>query len=560
MKIPKPPPDDLVPAFCHWILGFIVVLCAIRNIPWHLDDYDQAKQAFTSFEILQGGDWLYQHTPTGNIATKPPLAGWLSAALYLMWGAHGWELAWRLPSFACALLLLWTLWRTGTHLYGNNIGGMLAAGMFGLNFFTPRLATLVRTDMLLATFIFFAGWLVLEKLRSGEPWMRRDQWMLFGFVLGALLTKGPIAYGFLAPGLLAFWWLTRQDDRATAAVMAAALAEAEAQAQATGGGGARVQRIAPAATVWAGWWCWVGPLAVFVAWVAYGIAVQPGFKEQVIYREFLGRFTMGEGAVHNNQWPGFYTLNLLTKALPWTALLAAFFLVPSVRAALRKDRELLWLACWTLGGLAFMECVPSKRFDRIFPAVAPACLLLTAAARHLPKFEWRGQPLARVAILSVFVALPLAAGYTGWKVFHAVDNDARHLVRFGQKVAGIVGDQRDRLAVVNGKDEGMLLYIKQPRFHSLDDALRMWRFNRVDWLVMGYDDFSEVQGRLAPFEVLVQSPQLPGKANAYRFVKRMPRTLRVDPVPGPAREQATAPQIAPLIPGGPAWEPPTRIR
>ena len=142
----------------------------------------------------------------------------------------------------------------------------------------------------------------------------------------------------------------------------------------------------------------------------------------------------------------------------------------------------------------------------------------------------------------------------------AVNNDARHLVRFGEKIEAMVGDQRDRLAVVNGKDEGLLLYIEQPRFHSLDDALRMWRFDRVDWLVMGYDDFSEAQARLTPFEVLVQTPQLRDKANAYRFIKRMPRNPRIEVVPGPAREQATAPQIAPIIPGGPAWEPPTRIR
>src|SRR5687767_6475012 len=82
-------------------LVVIVALFAARNLPWHLDDYDQAKQAFTSFEMIEEGHWWFQHTPAGRIATKPPLAGWLSAGLRQ---TMPWELAWRLPSFASALI------------------------------------------------------------------------------------------------------------------------------------------------------------------------------------------------------------------------------------------------------------------------------------------------------------------------------------------------------------------------------------------------------------------------------------------------------------------------
>jgi hypothetical protein len=47
-----------------WILAaLIVVLFVIANLPWQLDDYDQAKQAFTSFEMVKEGHWFYQHTP-----------------------------------------------------------------------------------------------------------------------------------------------------------------------------------------------------------------------------------------------------------------------------------------------------------------------------------------------------------------------------------------------------------------------------------------------------------------------------------------------------------------
>ena len=144
--------------------ALIVVLLAAHNLPWHLDEKDQAKQAFTSFEMVELGNWWFQHTPTGKVATKPPLAGWISAGLYYAMGGHGWEFAWRLPGFAAALTMLTMLWRAGNRL--GALGGVIAAGAFGLNHFSQRLATLVRTDMLLACFIFLAGYLVYEQDRK----------------------------------------------------------------------------------------------------------------------------------------------------------------------------------------------------------------------------------------------------------------------------------------------------------------------------------------------------------------------------------------------------------
>ncbi len=88
-----------------WIvLSLTIFLFAIGNLPWRLDDYDQAKQAFTSFEIVKEGHWLYQRTPNEHAATKPPLVAWISAALFA--GTRSWALAWRLPSFISALALL----------------------------------------------------------------------------------------------------------------------------------------------------------------------------------------------------------------------------------------------------------------------------------------------------------------------------------------------------------------------------------------------------------------------------------------------------------------------
>src|ERR1700747_2303448 len=94
-----------------WIVAaLIVVLFAIANLPWQLDDYDQAKQAFTSFEMIKEGHWLYQHTPRERVATKALLVGWISAALFTV--TRSWEIAWCLPSLAAALALAVFLFRS----------------------------------------------------------------------------------------------------------------------------------------------------------------------------------------------------------------------------------------------------------------------------------------------------------------------------------------------------------------------------------------------------------------------------------------------------------------
>src|SRR5436190_374313 len=135
-----------------WVVAaLIVVLFAIANLPWQLDDYDQAKQAFISFEMVKESHWLYQHTPHEGVATKPPLVGWISAAFFTV--TRSWEIAWRLPSLVAALALAIVLFRAANDAYGT-VAAIIALSAFGLNLVSPRLATLVRTDMPLALAIF----------------------------------------------------------------------------------------------------------------------------------------------------------------------------------------------------------------------------------------------------------------------------------------------------------------------------------------------------------------------------------------------------------------------
>src|SRR5256885_12670100 len=120
------------------------------NRPGQLNVYDQAKQPFPSFEMVKEALWFFQRTPHERIATKPPLIGWISAAAFTV--TRSWDLAWRLPSIASAIALSILLFRAG-NVYGD-LGGLIAMSAFAFNLLSPRLASLVRTDMALALVVF----------------------------------------------------------------------------------------------------------------------------------------------------------------------------------------------------------------------------------------------------------------------------------------------------------------------------------------------------------------------------------------------------------------------
>ena len=455
------------------LFAVVIALLAVRNLPWHLDDKDQAKQAFSSFEMIERGHWCFQHTPAGKIATKPPLAGWISAALSPL----GWDVAWRLPGFACALATLAILWRAGNRV--GAFGGLVAASAFGLNHFSQRLGTLVRTDMLLAFCIFLAGFLVHEQVRRAQPWTARGRWLLFLAILASMLTKGPIAYAFLLPGVVAFWWMRRR---------------------------ANAENFA-----WAGWWPWFGPLLVFGAWAGFGIWRNPEFYRQVVEVEFLGRFTVGEAAVHHNQPVWFYLANVFAKFAPWSVLLLALHFRKDVRAALAKDPARLWLVCWALGGLVFMSLVPSKRADRIFPVIPPLCLLLASTIAN-----WR-----RLANGTTILALVITLAAAAYEIADGFRHDQGGLVRFGNHARGISVAHPERLAVVSGKDEGMLLYTRKIEFTKIEAALAKWRAGEIDWLVMSDKDFAKRGRDFEPHRKLAELPLLPEKFSGYVLIERV---------------------------------------
>ncbi len=508
--------------------ALLLLTCFVRTFPWRLDDYDQAKQAFTSLEMVKGGQWWFQHTPgLRNVATKPPLIGWISAAIYGVTGS--WEWAWRLPGLLAAGVLVVLLWREGERLLAG-FGGALAAGAFGFNLLTPRLSLLVRTDTPLCFWITLAGLIVTRHVRERDvPWTQRDRWLVFAFLLAANMTKGPIAYAFLLPGMIA--WSVVVYRR-----------------------GGRWH------DAWGGWWHWVTPLAPFLVWLEQGMTNMPGFYQQVVVREFLGRFTAGEAAVHHTGPVWSYFLVLLGRWAPWSVLLLAVrFRASRVWWSLCRDPFTLWLICWAAGGLVFMSLVPSKRTDRIYPVVPPLCLVLTALVARARRPEGVAEAAtvewpvdwAKIALV-VAAAIPLVDAVKS--VGTAYSHGEVAPSRFGAQVREMMaGDKRVELVAgqhsVAG-EEAMVVYLRRVKLLTPGEADKRAREGSLDAVVVNEDNLDYARGLLGAFDPA--KPVLASAEKEQRFlllekvaegvaVARPPGAATPAPTVGGKRQKARVP-------------------
>jgi 4-amino-4-deoxy-L-arabinose transferase-like glycosyltransferase len=433
------------------VLGLTIILWIVANLPWQLDDYDQAKQAFTSFEMVKEGHWFYQRTPNEKVATKPPLVGWISAGIHA--GTNSWTLAWRLPSFLAALALLAFLCQTASKAYGA-VAGLLATGAFGLNMLTLRLATLVRTDMPLALVTFLIGWQIWLKIRSDQPWTGHERRRIFLLLTAAMLIKGPIIYAFLLPGIALYQW--RQRGR-------------------------------PGPNAWGAAWPWAVSLFVFLLWVLGGIVFVSGFFHEVVLKEFLGRF--GE-TLHKPQPVYFYLPHLLQKFAPWSVLGLALAALAWKAGGMRLRNwwrngsgELAWLVCWSVGGLIVMSLIPSKRVDRIYPIIPALCLLLAALSARLQVREnLRGRATIWTALALLLGGLGWA-GYAVWKVDRAYRHDQGALVEFAKSVRAEAQAHDWRYEVMGGEQEGMLLYLQRSHFLKNDEVIAKWNAGEINAVV-----------------------------------------------------------------------------
>ena len=438
-----------------WLLAVIMlVLFSITNLPWELDNYDQAKQAWTSYEMVTEGHWFYQRTSDDQgLATKPPLTGWMSAAIFAV--TRSWDLAWRLPSMVCAGLIALLLLRNASRAYGN-VASAVAFAAFGFNLLSSRLATLVRSDMPLALVIFLTGLLIWEKIRNQQPWSNRDRWIMFGLLSAGMLIKGPIIYAFLLPGILVYQLRFRKTVSA-----------------------------------WFGWWPWLVSLAIFLIWVIAGCLWVPRFYELVVVREFLARFGEVGTHVHRSQSFFFYIPHLLHKFFPWSALMIGLATVDlrargwKIRDAFREmSPATLWLICWSIGGLVLMSVIPSKRVDRIFPVIPPLCLLVAVQTAQFLRHEEQRVKKSRWIAATLALAILFTIGYSASRIIAGYRDHRDALSIFGRQVREQAIANHWRYEAVGKTDEGLPLYLTRPHFLKPEVAIAIWNGGEIDALAV----------------------------------------------------------------------------
>jgi 4-amino-4-deoxy-L-arabinose transferase-like glycosyltransferase len=459
----------------------ILTVCffSVSNLPWTLDDYDQAKQAFVSFQMVGQQRWLYQTTPdegmgarggrhsSHHINSKPPAVAWISAGLYQI--TRSWDFAWRFPSFVAAIALAVLVFR-GAQTFGD-LPALCALAAFGLNLLSVRLATLVRTDMPLALVTFAVGLLMFEKIRTRTSWTTRDQIALGVVLTAAMLVKGPIVWAFVLPPLVLYQ--LRRNWRPDF----------------------------PSA--WNGWSPWVASFALFCLWLILGIRFIDGFYEDVILNEFGARFHEG---IHRSQPLLFYIPHLLQKFAPWSLLIIGLlvFALRKTKAATGKwqgnlSPEMFWLITWALGGIVVMSLIPSKRVDRIFPAVPPLCLLLAAQIKAV--MESNGVRVRRIVAFAIIFAAIFTGTYVAMRVIGGYRDDRNALVKFGREVRRIATAEHLRYEILPGRDESLLLYLQRPRFYTRIETIAA--SPGLDALVVPTDEEPWRSGKF-PYRVTVE--------------------------------------------------------
>lgn len=482
------------------VAAFAALLFVATNLPWELDDYDQAQQAFTSFEMIKEGHWFYQRTPHELIAQKPPLVGWVSAALFPL--TRSWNVAWRLPSLLAACATAIALYRAAASAYGP-IPGLVAFSAFTLNLLTTRLATLVRTDMPLALSIALLGLIIFKKIHNQQKWTDADRWLLFAILTVSLWIKGPFAYLFVLPAVILFQWRYKRSQTVGA---------------------------------WSGWWPWVLPFVVFLCWIVGGILVRPGFYEEVVAFEFIGRLSP---TVHRAQPVYFYLGHLLHKFAPWSVLMIALAVITTrqtkqrIRSVLSNlTPEMFWLIVWSLSGLVIMSLVPSKRVDRVFALVPALSLLLSAQVAHCLSNPDLRPRVYRWTVLALVCAVMFSGAYTAFKVTTGYRGHKDALERFSSAVEKEARTYHWRYEIVRDHSagtEGMLLYLQRLHFIDADDAVEVWNSGQVDALVVPYKEIPDLVSKLknaqvSPFQSFRHNKQSdPGYALILRSVEQSSR-------------------------------------
>lgn len=150
------------------------------------------------------GDYVVPHYAGKIYLAKSPLLMW-SIALSSQFPGTITPFTARIPSALCALLSIITVFLFGKYLYKNPMAGFWAGLILLSNYMFFLYSRTVKTDMMLATFIFTALYTFYMGYTSDSQ-KRRIYFVLFYISIAlAVLTKGPL--GFILPLIIIFVYL-----------------------------------------------------------------------------------------------------------------------------------------------------------------------------------------------------------------------------------------------------------------------------------------------------------------------------------------------------------------
>lgn len=356
-----------------WIVALFAFIAMLRIVASSdLHEGDQPKQADYVLDIVCNGNWIVQHHADGSIMSKPPLYNWLAAPLVMLFGAE--DVFLKMPSLLAGLATALLVFDIARRRLGER-AALLGCGFMLLTSMFAKQMYYARTDMLLTCFIVMQFWAIVRwEECAEEKFSFRSGWLWIFWIAAALgnLTKGPLA--FLPHLALVATWLFEGRFKE------------------------RYSRMG----VWWGVPLALIPLGVWFFWARHieGTIVY----EHLVRGEMLDRFkSVAEKSVEDksNRPPYYYIPQVLGRTLPWSffALLGFWKTFTAKRRPelLESERGMAkLLAAWFLTMLVFWSLVPSKRVDRIFPAIPAFCLLAGWAFDGFLKSLKDNAPAARI--------------------------------------------------------------------------------------------------------------------------------------------------------------------
>lgn len=357
---------SLIWVVIFWRLGYLSLL-----------DPDEAHYAEITREMLTAGRWLVPLVGGQPFIDKPVLFHWLQGLSFAAFGIS--EFAARLPSALAAITLTWTTYWTGRELFDRQTGALAAAMLLTMPA-TFALASIGLFDMLFTAFLFGAvACLVVSAVRE-RPGL---QWVGYGLLAFAILTKGPVAVLLIGVAFalaMVFVGSARADLKKLHWVSGPLTAVALA----------------------APWFVWM-------AWRFGG-----EFVQRYVIQGNVWYLTHPYEYRQSNHF--FYVRTFLGAFAPWSFVAAGrvLGLIQSRKAGLDRGEMLLY--AWAVAVIGVFTIARFKLDHYIYPA-APVVCLASARAWTAARDAADSQPWQRLALVAVPVVLLAGAFALAWGMF-----------------------------------------------------------------------------------------------------------------------------------------------